>query len=159
MLDNLKIEEQALKNSLLRKQLETSFKPYEKLKLVNDVLTVVLKDGEVLSKPSCTIDDFNDVKNAKDEVEIITLFNKKLSTDEMVKEVKQQKVLADISSKLEMLSRMQDFDVEDGSVKLKGINRTMPQLLVEKFIEVISLYQLKTVTHMKMFIKTKNIFH
>jgi hypothetical protein len=36
---------------------------------------------------------------------------------------------------------MQDFDVENGSVKLKGINRTMPQLLVEKFIEVISLYQ------------------
>jgi hypothetical protein len=141
MLDNLKIEEQALKNSLLRRELETPFKPYEKLKLVNDVLTVVLKDGEVLSKPSCTVDDFNDVKNANNEIEIIALFNKKLSTDEMVKEVKQQKVFANISSKLEMLSRMQDFDVVDGSVKLKGINRTMPQLLVEKFIEVISLYQ------------------
>ena len=51
MLDNLKIEEQALKNSLLRRELQTSEKPYEKLKLVNDVLTVVLKDGEVLSRP------------------------------------------------------------------------------------------------------------
>jgi len=142
MLDGLKIEEQALKNSLLRRELETtSFKPYEKLKLVNDVLTVVLKDGEVLSKPSCTVDDFNDVKNANNEIEIIALFNKKLSTDEMVKEVKQQKVLANISSKLEMLSRMQDFDVEDGSVRLKGINRTIPELLVEKFLDVISLYQ------------------
>ena len=142
MLDGLKIEEQALKNSLLRRELETtSFKPYEKLKLVNDVLTVVLKDGEVLSKPSCTVDDFNDVKNANNEIEIIALFNKKLSTDEMVKEVKQQKVLANISSKLEMLSRMQDFDVEDGSVRLKGINRTIPELLVERFLDVISLYQ------------------
>lgn len=142
MLDGLKIEEQALKNSLLRRELETtSFKPYEKLKLVNDVLTVVLKDGEVLSKPSCTVDDFNDVKNANNEIEIIALFNKKLSTDEMIKEVKQQKVLANISSKLEMLSRMQDFDVEDGSVRLKGINRTIPELLVEKFLDVISLYQ------------------
>jgi len=142
MLDGLKIEEQALKNSLLRRELETtSFKPYEKLKLVNDVLTVVLKDGEVLSKPSCTVDDFNDVKNANNEIEIIALFNKKLSTDEMIKEVKQQKVLANISSKLEMLSRMQDFDVEDGSVRLKGINRTIPELLVERFLDVISLYQ------------------
>jgi hypothetical protein len=141
MLDNLKIEEQALKNSLLRRELETSFKPYEKLKLVNDVLTVVLKDGEVLSRPSCTVNDFNDVKNANNEIEIIALFNKNLSTDEMVKEVRQQKVLANISTKLEMLSRMQDFDVEDGSVRLKGINRTIPQLLVEKFVEVISLYQ------------------
>jgi hypothetical protein len=141
MLDGLKIEEQALKNSLLRRELETSLKPYEKLKLVNDVLTVVLKDGEVLSKPSCTVDDFNDVKNANNEIEIIALFNKKLSTDEMIKEVKQQKILANISSKLEMLSRMQDFDVEDGSVRLKGINRTIPELLVEKFLDVISLYQ------------------
>jgi len=141
MLDGLKIEEQALKNSLLRRELETSLKPYEKLKLVNDVLTVVLKDGEVLSRPSCTVDDFNDVKNANNEIEIIALFNKKLSTDEMVKEVKQQKVLANISSKLEMLSRMQDFDVEDGSVRLKGINRTIPELLVERFLDVISLYQ------------------
>jgi len=142
MLDGLKIEEQALKNSLLRRELETtSFKPYEKLKLVNDVLTVVLKDGEVLSKPSCTVDDFNDVKNANNEIEIIALFNKKLSTDEMIKEVRQQKVLANISTKLEMLSRMQDFDVEDGSVRLKGINRTIPELLVEKFLDVISLYQ------------------
>jgi len=142
MLDGLKIEEQALKNSLLRRELETtSFKPYEKLKLVNDVLTVVLKDGEVLSRPSCTVDDFNDVKNANSEIEIIALFNKKLSTDEMVKEVRQQKVLANISTNLEMLSRMQDFDVEDGSVRLKGINRTIPELLVEKFLDVISLYQ------------------
>jgi hypothetical protein len=147
MLDNLKIEEQALKNSLLRRELETSFKPYEKLKLVNDVLTVVLKDGEVLSKPSCTVDDFNDVKNANNEIEIIALFNKKLSTDEMVKEVKQQKVLANISTNLEMLSRMQDFDVEEGSVKLKGINRTMPELLVEKFIDVISLYRTDDEVH------------
>jgi len=105
------------------------------------VLTVVLKDGEVLSRPSCTVDDFNDVKNANNEIEIIALFNKKLSTDEMVKEVKQQKILANISSKLEMLSRMQDFDVEDGSVRLKGINRTIPELLVERFLDVISLYQ------------------
>jgi hypothetical protein len=147
MLDNLKIEEQALKNSLLRRELETSFKPYEKLKLVNDVLTVVLKDGEVLSKPSCTVDDFNDVKNANNEIEIIALFNKKLSTDEMVKEVKQQKVLANISTNLEILSRMQDFDVEEGSVKLKGINRTMPELLVEKFIDVISLYRTDDEVH------------
>ena len=141
MLDGLKIEEQALKNSLLRRELQTSEKPYEKLKLVNDVLTVVLKNGEVLSKPSSTIDDFDSVKNARNEAQIISLFKTKLVTESMVNEVRKQKVYENISNNLDMLAGMQDFDVENGSVKLKGINRTMPELLVEKFIDVISLYR------------------
>jgi len=141
MLDNLKIEEQALKNSLLRRELETSEKPYEKLKLVNDVLTVVLKDGEVLSKPSSTIDDFDSVKNATSELEIIGLFKTKLVTESMVNEVRQQRVYENISNNMDVLGSMRDFDVDNGSVKLKGINRTIPELLVEKFIDVISLYR------------------
>lgn len=141
MLDGLKIEEQALKNSLLRRELETSEKPYEKLKLVNDVLTVVLKDGEVLSKPSSTIDDFDSVKNATSELEIISLFKTKLVTESMVNEVRKQKVYNNISNNMDVLAGMQDFDVENGSVRLKGINRTIPELLVEKFIDVISLYR------------------
>jgi len=141
MLDNLKIEEQALKNSLLRRELQTSEKPYEKLKLVNDVLTVVLKDGEVLSKPSSTIDDFDRVKNARSEAEIIVLFKAKLVNESMLNEVRQQKVYENITNNLYVLGSMQDFDVENGTVRLKGINRTIPQLLVEKFIDVISLYR------------------
>lgn len=141
MLDGLKIEEQALKNSLLRRELETSEKPYEKLKLVNDVLTVVLKDGEVLSKPSSTIDDFDNVKHANNEIEIINLFKTKLFTESMVNEARKQKVYKNISNNMDVLAGMQDFDVQNGSVKLKGINRTIPQLLVEKFIDVISLYR------------------
>ena len=56
-LEELKIEEQMLKNELLRKQLVPEQKHYHKLKLVNDVLTVVLLNGEVLSKAGCTADD------------------------------------------------------------------------------------------------------
>lgn len=148
MLDGLKIEKQALKNSLLRRELQTSEKPYEKLKLVNDVLTVVLKNGDlVLSKPSSTIDDFDSVKNATNEAEIISLFKTKLVTESMVNEVRKQKVYENISNNLDMLAGMQDFDVENGSVKLKGINRTMPELLVEKFIDVISLYRTSDEVH------------
>ena len=141
MLDNLKIEEQALKNSLLRRELETSEKPYEKLKLVNDVLTVVLKNGEVLSRPSSTIDDFDSVKNARSEAEIIVLFKAKLANESMLNEVRKQKVYENISNNMDVLAGMQDFDVENGSVRLKGINRTIPELLVEKFIDMISLYR------------------
>lgn len=141
MLDNLKIEEQALKNSLLKRKLETSEKPYEKLKLVNDVLTVVLKNGEVLSKPSSNIDDFDNVKNAENEQDVISLFKFKNNNEDIMNELRKYQFDKNISNNLDVLSKMSDFDVQNGSVKLKGINRTIPQLLVEKFSSVVNKWK------------------
>lgn len=140
-LENLKIEEQTLKNSLLKKELKISEKPYEKLKLVNDVLTVVLKNGELLSKPSSTIIDFDNVKNAITEEDVTKIFISKLFSKEDYKELSNQKFLKEISSNLNTLKEMKDFDVENGSVKLKGINRTIPKLLVEKFSSVVNKWK------------------
>jgi hypothetical protein len=58
-LENLVIEEQKLKNEILKKELGVSIeKPYLSIKLVNDVLTIVLNDGSVLTKPNATESDY-----------------------------------------------------------------------------------------------------
>ena len=85
-LQDLQIEEQRIKNDLLRKDLfktdfpdtisvnivaaeskeepkagsdfDLEYKPYLNVKLVNDVLTIVLKDGSIITKPGATADDF-----------------------------------------------------------------------------------------------------
>jgi hypothetical protein len=46
-------------------------KPYKTVKMVNNVLTVVLNDGSILSKSNATEEDFEDVRCALDEFEII----------------------------------------------------------------------------------------
>lgn len=143
-LEELKIEEQMLKNELLRKQLVPEQKYYHKLKLVNDVLTVVLLNGEMLSKAGCTADDFDKVRNATSEYMVISLFKNGVNIEEVQKEVEKQKVIEAIVSNIDVLKRNPDFVVEENSVKLKGIDRTIPQLLVEKFIYIISKYQKNT---------------
>lgn len=140
-LQELQIEEQMLKNELLKKQLVPEQKHYYTLKLVNDVLTVVLLNGEVLSKAGCTTEDFERVRNATSEYMVISLFKNGLNIEEVQKEMEKQKVIETIVSNMDILKNNPDFDVEDNTVKLKGIDRTLPQLLVEKFIYIISKYQ------------------
>ena len=97
-LEDLKVEEQRIKNELLRKELysatstpvektynwvvktstttsELGEKPYKTVKMVNNVLTVVLNDGSILSKPDATTEDFEDVRNALDEAEIMDVMS------------------------------------------------------------------------------------
>lgn len=140
-LQELQIEEQMLKNELLKKQLVPEQKHYYTLKLVNDVLTVVLLNGEVLSKAGCTTEDFERVRNATSEYMVISLFKNGLNIEEVQKEMEKQKVIETIVSNMDILKNNPDFDVEDNTVKLKGIDRTLPQLLVEKFIYIMSKYQ------------------
>jgi hypothetical protein len=42
---------------------------------------------------------------------------------------------------LEKLSALKDFIVKDSSVYLKGINRSLPQLLVEEFLVIVDRYE------------------
>ena len=45
-------------------------KPFLNIKLVNDTLTVVLRDGSIISKPGATEEDFHAVSNARNVHEI-----------------------------------------------------------------------------------------
>jgi len=112
-------------------------KPYINIKLVNDVLTIVLRNGSILSKSNATDDDYYRAVNATTEA---TLHNI-CSTAEVVEE--RRRVEAEIArikavqQGIKKLEGLADFEIEDGSVKLAGTGRTIPQLLVEKFIQVV----------------------
>jgi hypothetical protein len=115
-------------------------KPYKTVKMVNDVLTVVLNDGSILSKPGATAQDFTAARNATDEVEILNI----VATQEIVTERKKQEFEAEkaraLKAGIKLLSNLHDFKVEGTSVYLRGINRTLPQLLVEEFLRIVNYY-------------------
>lgn len=168
-LQDLQIEEQRIKNDLLRKDLfKTPFpdtisvsivageskeepkagsdfdldnKPYLNVKLVNDVLTIVLKDGSIITKPGATADDFKRARACFTEDMLIDI----VATQEVVQERKEReaevKRFKAIHKGFELLSKFSHFKVVGNSVYLSGINRSLPQLLVERFIEIVDSYE------------------
>jgi hypothetical protein len=112
-------------------------KLYFTMKLVNDTLTVVLADGNIISKPGATEDDYFAVQAARDIYEIHAIVSSqevKQSVEDMKAEAARIKAL---QQGIERLSIVDDFTIKGNSVYLKGTSRSMPQLLVEKFIEIV----------------------
>jgi hypothetical protein len=139
-LESLIIEEQFLKNEILRQQVvgeTSSAKPYKSVKLVNDVLTVILNDGSIVTKNNATELDFNRIRTASSEGAILSLVSSKEVAEEKVKQEAEFARMQSLQKGIAILEGLDDFEIEDGSVKLAGTGRTMPQLLVEKFIEVV----------------------
>ena len=139
----LKIKKQSIKNELLQKKLESSEKPYLKLKLVNDVITVVLKNGEVLSKTSADVIDFNRIKEATTESDILKCFmaSHNISDAKTLKDVENQRSLDVIFNSYDILKRIKQFEVSENSVSFKDIDRTIPQMLVTKFANVVKPWE------------------
>ena len=112
-------------------------KPYLNVKLINDTLTVVLTDGNVVSKPNATEEDFKAVTNAKDAMEIVNI----VASSEVYGDLKQREAeaarLKAIQKGIQTLAELDDFVVEGNTVYLSGTSRSMPQLLVERFIEIV----------------------
>jgi hypothetical protein len=112
-------------------------KPYLAIKLVNDTLTIVLKDGSIVSKPGATEENFLSAKSA---VTTEDLFNI-ITTSEVLKERKEAEEVAsriiNIQNGISTLAILPDFVVEGNTVYLNGTSRSLPQLLVEKFAEVV----------------------
>ena len=116
-------------------------KPYSNIKFVNDVLTVVLNDGNIISKHPATADDFQRARNAKNEVELFAIcMVSEVYDDKRTKEqeIEKMKALAEGAKKLAAYPDY--FEVRDGSVYVKGISRSLPPLLVEEFLVVISYH-------------------
>jgi hypothetical protein len=112
-------------------------KLYFSMKLVNDTLTVVLMDGTIISKPSATEDDYFAVQGAKDVYEIHAIVaSKEVAADVEKLRVEAARIQA-LQKGIKLLADLPDFTVEGNSVYLTGTSRSMPQLLVEKFIEIV----------------------
>jgi hypothetical protein len=112
-------------------------KPYINIKLVNDTLTVVLINGDIINKPGATEDDYHAVLNARSIHEIHTI----LASHEVVADV--EKVRAEearikaLQQGIQELVDLPDFTVEGSTVYLTGTSRSLPQILVEEFIRVV----------------------
>jgi hypothetical protein len=111
-------------------------KPYSNIKFVNDVLTVILKDGSIISKHPATIDHFNLAREAKSEVELFAICSSSEGLQEKRKieeEIKRNAALSEgIKSLIDFAE--DEFEERDGALYMTGIDRSMPQLLIEEFI-------------------------
>jgi hypothetical protein len=124
----------------LMEQEKTPFpkeKVYANVRLVNDTLTVVMKDGSVFSKPGATEEDYYAIVSALDEYEIRSI----VASKEVVADVEKIKVEAAkmkaLQQGIQLLNEIDDFTVEGTTVYLTGTSRSLPQLLVEEFIQVV----------------------
>lgn len=147
-LESLKVEEQKLKNELLQKDLKWDAKPlfdepvkpkrpFSTVKLVNNVLTVVLNNGDVVSKTEATKADFEKVRDAVSENDVLFAVLDQNALKETLKVEKEIEQVKKTIEGMDILRGLSDFEVEGKSVTLKGTNRTIPPLLVEKFAEII----------------------
>lgn len=109
---------------------------YRGIKLVNDSLTILMNDGNIINKPNATEEDYEAIINAKSQFEF-----ERIVMDPNVLQEKQVKAKEIAKAKallkgIQLLEDSGEFTVEDNVVYFKGISRSVPQLLVEKLIEV-----------------------
>jgi hypothetical protein len=114
-----------------------SGKPYMNIKMVNDTLTIVMNDGSILTKSPATSEDFNAARECKTES---CLFNL-VSSDEVKEERRKAEAAYEkakaIQKGAEYLATLEQFEMKDNALYLKGISRSLPPLLVEEFLEVV----------------------
>jgi hypothetical protein len=114
-----------------------SGKPYLNIKMVNDTLTIVMNDGNIITKAPATSEDFNAARDCKSEACLFDLVSTQEVKDERRKaEAAYEKAKA-VQRGAEYLATLDQFEMKGGSLYLKGINRSLPPLLVEEFLEVV----------------------
>jgi hypothetical protein len=115
-------------------------KPYSNIKIVNDVLTVVLNDGSIITKSKATAEDFNNARECKTEACLLTLVGSPdILKEKQEAQAKYEKAKA-IQKGAEYLAKFDDFEMKDGSLYIKGINRSIPPLMVDEFLRIIGLH-------------------
>lgn len=130
---------------LVYKELTTpvidSIKPYKKVKLVNDVLTIILTDGSVISKSGSIYDDFLAVRNAKTEEEVLQVVNSPEGRKELDRVVEEIKKVEKIRSNVDRLVESGEFEFRDDALYMVGVDRSIPELLIEEFSGIVNNYE------------------
>ena len=114
-----------------------SQKPYLNIKMVNDTLTIVMNDGNIITKSPATADDFNTARDCRTEACLINLVSSQEVKDERRKAEAEYEKAAAVKRGAEYLATLDQFEMKNNALYLKGINRTLPPLLVEEFLEVV----------------------
>jgi len=125
-------------DALMNEQDEAAGQPYQSAKLVNDVLTVVMSDGSVITKMDATEDHYAAVQLAKNVAELYSIVSDPSVVNEKIEEEKKIARLLALREGLSILRESGEFTVDGDSVYFKGISRSLPQLLVEELIDEVS---------------------
>ena len=112
-------------------------RPYLTLKLVNEVLTVVLKDGRIFTKPNAVEKDYLLLQTAESEKEILAIIEDDVVAEQVKEDKKEAVKLTNLVEGFNSLGNIKDFKTEGTSIYLKGTSRTIPPLLVNKFAEIV----------------------
>jgi len=113
-------------------------KPYLHVKLVNDTLTVVLNNGDIVIKPSADEIHYARIMAALTEEEVLAVIYDKVVTEEKAEQVEEAERVTKILEGFEKLKDLKDFTVQGSCVYLTGTSRTIPPLLVEQFSRVVN---------------------
>lgn len=137
-LSNTEVDEDEIKSEQ-SPQLSIAFeKPYATSVEVNGTLTVVLRDGRVLVKKGVT---HIDLDKTRTEADVIKLMSDETVLREIEAKEKVRKEIELVKNNFDILVETGDFEVREDSVYLKGINRSIPKLLVNKFAEICEEYK------------------
>lgn len=112
-------------------------KPYMNIKMVNDTLTIVLNDGSIITKSPATAEDFDKARECKTESCLLSLVSSPEIKEEKRKAEAEYEKAKAIQRGAEFLATLEEFEMKNGSLYLKGISRSLPPLLVEEFLEVV----------------------
>ena len=137
-LEKLELEKKEKELELLNLQLKEGKKLYKMLSLVNNNLTIVLQDGSIISKSNATENDVQEIKLATTESEILRIVKDVNIQQEKVTEQLTREDVEMYSEGFELFKYLDDFYTEGNTVYLSGTNRSLPDLLVKKFIEIIT---------------------
>lgn len=115
----------------------SSGKPYLNIKMVNDTLTIVMNDGNIITKSPATSEHFNAARDCKTEACLFDLVSTQEVKDQRRKAEAEYEKAKAVQRGAEYLATLEEFEMKNGSLYLKGISRSLPPLLVEEFLEVV----------------------
>jgi hypothetical protein len=130
-LDNL------IEQELSSKEEKCTEPLYRGVKLVNESLTVLMNDGNIINKPNATEEDYDAIINAKSQFEFDRIIMDSKVAQEKEDAAKKLAKCKALQKGIKILEQSDEFTVEDNVVYFKGISRSIPQLLVGKLIEVV----------------------
>lgn len=104
--------------------------PYKNLIYINNTLTIIFHDNEMLTY-EVTEDIVDKVKNAKTRQEVLSLVTSKERREEILKSM-------EIANKFDILIESGEFTSDGGCIYMKGIKRSLPELLINKFYEILT---------------------
>lgn len=164
-LEELEIEEKILKNKLLERQLHEVATPppskdekeqvypvpeepasvslFRRVMLINNNLTIIWNDGSTSNKTGCSEEDYREILKASSTAEILLILKNtdspiQYESKEEEEALQERKNIIKSSYVIDLLSK---FEKRDDAYYIKGINRSIPPLLLTSIAEIAERFR------------------